>query len=146
MHYENSGFTLIELLIVVAIVGILAVIALPVYQSYVARAQVVEALMLMDSSRQMVLEGYNGGMDFAVMNSGNNGFSAANSISGSYVSKVEVTAGVVSAEFGGDANAVLTGNSVVMIPVTTAGALTWRCAYTDASGFNYMPSMCRSSP
>ncbi|MGE4415495.1 MAG: prepilin-type N-terminal cleavage/methylation domain-containing protein, partial [Bacteroidales bacterium] len=101
MHYENSGFTLIELLIVVAIVGILAVIALPVYQSYVARAQVVEALMLMDSSRQLVLEGYNGGMDFAVMNSGNNGFSAAYSISGLYVSKVEVTAGVVSAECGG---------------------------------------------
>ncbi|WP_442682274.1 pilin [Stenotrophomonas sp. JC08] len=40
----NRGFTLIELMVVVAIVSILAAIAIPAYQDYVSKSQLVSAL------------------------------------------------------------------------------------------------------
>lgn len=54
----QKGFTLIELMIVVAIIGILAAIAIPQYQNYVARSQFSEAPTLLSAAQTTVEERY----------------------------------------------------------------------------------------
>ncbi|GEM_PF-341006 len=49
-----AAFTLIEMMIVVAIIAMLAAIAVPQYQSYVARTQFAEALSLFSGVRTAV--------------------------------------------------------------------------------------------
>lgn len=53
---KQQGFTLIELMIVVAIIGILAAIAIPAYQSYIARSQFSEAAVTADGLKSVLLD------------------------------------------------------------------------------------------
>src|SRR5690554_6280886 len=51
MNKGQQGFTLIELMIVVASIGILAAIAIPQYQHYIARSQVSRVMSEVGSIR-----------------------------------------------------------------------------------------------
>ncbi len=68
----RQGFTLIELMIVIGIIGILAVIAIPQYTSYIARAQVTEAINILGGAKLAVADyvSHNGSFpDQATLNS-----------------------------------------------------------------------------
>lgn len=54
MKAVNKGFTLIELMIVVAVIGVLAAIAIPQYQNYVAKGELGAALSAVSSLKTNV--------------------------------------------------------------------------------------------
>ncbi|MDB6096658.1 MAG: pilE [Francisellaceae bacterium] len=52
----KKGFSLIELMIVIAIIGILAIIGIPAYQNYLIRARVSEVFNTLNVAKQAITE------------------------------------------------------------------------------------------
>lgn len=66
----QKGFTLIELMIVVAILGILSAVGLPVYQDYIAKTQVARAVTEMNPLRVKIDSCYGEGRTDLLLSSG----------------------------------------------------------------------------
>ncbi|MGN6846352.1 pilin [Neisseria sp. P0021.S007] len=161
MKAIQKGFTLIELMIVIAIIGILAVIALPAYQDYTARAQVSEAISLMEGQKSAVVEYYADKGAWPTSNT-QAGIADKGSIKGKYVDEVEIGAnGVITAKMkAADVNNEIKGKTVSLTPTATTttgsgtsatttgnGSFTWTCKSGTTNGVDpkFLPSSCRTT-
>ena len=127
----------------VAIIGILAAIAIPQYQNYVARAQAAEALSLASGAKVAVAEYFNTNGTFPADNA-EAGLSDATDISGNYVESVAVSGAAITALFSStDAHSNLRGGEMTLTAVDNGGSIAFACTSTGSTDITaYLPSSC----
>lgn len=157
---NQKGFTLIELMIVVAIIGILASIAIPAYQDYTIRAQVVEAFSITGELKASIRDYYKDRGRFPA-NNDEAGVPAPRHLIGNYVKNVEVIDGAMHVEFGNHVNTTLMGQTLTIRPIfvseSPTSPISWACGYRsppegmEAVGEDqttlaskHLPASCRS--
>lgn len=59
----QQGFSIMELMVVVGIIGVLASVAIPAYEGYVARSKVIEGLALAAAAKTVVSENAASGLE-----------------------------------------------------------------------------------
>ncbi|HVA54425.1 MAG TPA: pilin [Gammaproteobacteria bacterium] len=153
------GFTLIELMIVIAIIGILSSIAIPQYQDYVIRSEIVEAFSMSDSLKPAILDYYKFHGTFPANNQAA-GIPAPKYLIGNFVTGITVSDGAITVEFGNKVTKDVKGRLLSVRPLVVIGSPTspidWNCGHATAPngmqaiGVNkttladkYLPAICR---
>jgi len=160
MATGRNGFTLMEMMVVIAIIGILALIAAPSYMDQMIRKQIVDAVPLADIAKAPVAASWALAHALPRDNAGA-GLPAADKIVNNFISSVSVEDGAIQIVFGNSVNSTIKGKILSIRPAVVEDApivpVAWVCgnaAVPDkmtAKGQNktnvsaaYLPLNCRA--
>ncbi|WP_110676240.1 pilin [Salinicola sp. RZ23] len=142
--HRQGGFTLIELMIVVAIIGILAAIAIPQYQNYVARTQVSRVVSEVSALKTAAEERYARGE--STTDAGELGWTQSNLLDkvknedGTDVANPAVdipaskTDGTITATLNGDVTGAIKGTTVTLTRKSSDNGQ-WTCAFSGDNDY-----------
>ena len=131
----QQGFTLIELMIVIAIIGILAAIAVPQYQDYIARTQVNRMYGELSAMKTAVEDNLNRGQastDLTVI-----GWTDSTLSSDEAVNVLAVGTGTLSATLNANVSPGVNG---AVVTLTRADTGVWTCSITASSNGGWKDS------
>ncbi len=143
----HRGFTLIELMIVIAIIGLLASLGLPMYQDYTLRAKLTEVILAATPAKTAVTEAAQVGSAMPaslsidaqssdMVDSVNYAIDASSTAVGVITVKIKATQPRV-------------GGKTVQLKGTlgSGGQISWSCGpgATDGVEAKYLPASCKSS-
>lgn len=126
----------------VFIAGVLAGILVPAYQDYTIRAQTSLGLNIAADVTAVVAEKFDATGELPADNYAA-GLPPAERISGNYVSSVAVDEGRVLITYGNQANAMISGQTIVLTPeIQSNNLLSWACGSRSIKP-QHLPPACR---
>ena len=138
MKAIQKGFTLIELMIVVAIIGILAAIAIPAYQDYIAKSQSTRRLAEITPAKTQFEVAVNTGNTPSVT-AADAGFIGVTATGGTYCD-VAVTATTITCTLKNGNATKINGKTIILTRDATTGL--WACTTGGALEAKYKPGKC----
>ncbi|MGZ5034129.1 MAG: pilin [Usitatibacter sp.] len=161
MYSRSFGFTWIEMLIVVAVIGALALMAIPALQDSALKRQVKEGLALAEVAKTGVQAAWTLTGEMPANNAAA-GVPPRDKIVGTLVKDVNVDAGAITLTYGNNASKALEGKHLTLRPAVVPGEpavpIAWICHDVPVPGgmelkgrdetdiqSSYLPIDCRGA-
>jgi type IV pilus assembly protein PilA len=130
-HRNDQGFSVMELVVVLAVLGILLMLAIPSYLDRTTREQIKAAIPLADIAKKPIAAAWSAGVDLPADNA-SAGLPSPDRVVSNLVSALRVDKGAIHLTFGNQAHGAIAGKILTLRPAvvedTPIVPVTWICA------------------